>query len=376
MYDQYSTEIPTIILPNIDINSSKFGEIKEILWVDSFVSRDPALLILATQEKEGVDYSSLFYLNIDNEESMLLSESPSHKNLDAVILFDNTFSSSSIITAYKDGIVRTTLQRNNFEDEDLMVSNDMIPIEGFETADSMDYKGQLFFSKSDDQLIHAKQFNRGSFFNMFQANSSPSYTTFYRNPYSIVNANFIDSVLTYTSINKNSIDLYAMGFDGAPVTRFNLPFIKNIITAKAIEDNYGFIGMNASNEEQLLNIFMVRKSIKHTRDVQTLDKIPFHTDRFGAIPSIDSTTFNENYTLAYTYYDENHHGKLKVSRYNEDPRVILEDENIFGPVRIASKTLDDERMELILYFTYDDEIKVKICDVAGNLVKDITDMIM
>lgn len=375
MYNHYHTQIPTTTLPSTHINSSRFGEIKEVLWLDNFVSGDAALLILSSQEKQGIDYSSLFYLNIDDGESMLLSEFPSHKNLDHVILFDNTFSGRDIITSYKDGIVKTTLQKNN--DEDLMVSSDMITIEGFENANSIDYKGQLFFSKSNDKLLHVKDFHTGSFFSMFHTDSVPNYTTFYRDPYYIVNANLLDRVLTYTSVNKTNVDLYSMTFDGAPITKFNLPLIKNVITAKAIEDGYGFIGMNTSDEEDLLNIFMVRRSINHAKDLDILDRIPFHTDIFGAVPSIDSITYNEDYTLVYTYYDEDHKGRLKVSRYNEEPKIIVEDENIFGPVRIASKRLEDERIELILYFTSDNNgVKVKICDVEGNLIKDITDMMM
>ncbi|WP_129600106.1 hypothetical protein [Anaerophilus nitritogenes] len=375
MYNHYYTEIPTIILPSPHINSSRFGEIKEMLWLDNFVSEDTSLLILSSQEKQGIDYSSLFYLNINDGQSILLSEFPSHKNLDHVILFDNTFSSRNIITPYKAGIVKTTLHKNN--DKDLIVSSDMIAIEGFENANSIDYKGQLFFSKSTDKLLHRKDFYTGSFFSTFNTTSAPSYTTFYRNPYYIVNANLLDRVLTYTSVNKNNVYLYSMSFDGTPITKFNLPLIKNVITAKAIEDGYGFIGMNASDEEELLNIFMVRRSINRTKDLDILDMIPFHTDIFGGVPSIDSITYNEDYTLVYTYYDENHKGRLKISRYNQEPKVIIEDENIFGPVRIARKMLNDERIELILYFTSDNNgIKIKICDVEGNLVKDITNMIM
>ncbi|AOY77730.1 hypothetical protein [Clostridium formicaceticum] len=379
IYDHRYTELPTITVPSIHINSSKFGIIKEVVWLDSFVSADAALLVLSSQENQGGNYSSLFYLNIDSGHSMLLSEFPSHKYLDNIILFDNTFSSQSIITPYKDGIVKTTLQRDNINDEELTVSSNMIAIEGFENADSMDYKGQLFFSKSTDKLLHIKDFHTGFFPNIFHTPSAPDYKTFYRDPYFIVNANLLDRVLTYTSVNKNSVDLYSMGFDGAPVTKFNLPLIKNIVTAEAIEDGYGFIGMNTVDKEEELNIFMVRRSINHPKDLKILDQIPFHTDVFGGIPSIDSITFNEDYTLVYTYYDENHQGKLKVNRYNEEPKVIIEDKNLFGPIRIASKRLDgdDKRTELILYFTSSDEgIKAKICDVEGNLVKDITGMLM
>jgi len=100
------------------------------------------------------------------------------------------------------------------------------------------------------------------------------------------------------------------------------------------------------------------------------------------VPALDSTTFNEDYTLVYTSYDESHRGKLNICNYKQGPKIILEDENLFGPVSIARKSLADplvkgDRKKYILYFTLENgKVRVKICDEQGKLVKDLTTMIM
>lgn len=380
IYENSNIHVPEIEKPSFNISSSKFGEIKNIVWLDNSVAPYNALIILSSRINDGIAYSYLYYLNLDINKSILLSEFPSHKNLDDVILFDNTFSSDDIVTAYDKGIVRTEIEWNRDSEMAGEGHPKMIEIDGFEDANSMDFKGSLFFSRTDDKLIHFKQLYIDFFSSAMGSKKSSDIIKYYRKPYYIVNANSLNKILTYASVKKNGVNLYAMEFNGMPISKLNKPFIKNVIMAKGIEDGYGLIGMKASDNStdgKSLDILMKRRKFKEGEDSYTMDTIPFNTDMFGSIPDMDSITFNEYYTLAYTLFDENHRGKIKISSYNDKPKVIVDDENIFSPIRITEKKIKDERVKIILYFTYENnDVRVKLCDIDGKLIKDITDMVM
>ncbi|MHB8075949.1 hypothetical protein [Desulfosporosinus fructosivorans] len=379
---------PNFQEPFLEFNSSKFGQIKNIVWLDNFVLSENAVVVLATNLKENISYSTLSYLDVATGESQLLAEYPTHQYLDDVILFDSPFSKHSIITAFNEGVVKTTLTRDN--DQNLHAEQELLTIEGFEEANSMEYKGNLYYSQENDKLLYVKNFDRPVF--SFNETDTPvSDMTYLLKPYQIINANTLDSTLTYTSFTPNGIDLYSIDFDGTPLIN-SKPVVKNVIKAQTIEDRFGFIGMNlntdpsSSSSNQTLNIFMARRYSSNNHEILELDTIPFNNDPQGAVPALDSTTYNEDYTLVYTSYDESHRGKLKICNYKQKPKVILEDENLFGPVSIARKsTFDptdplgkgDRTNKYILYFTLENgKVRIKVCDEQGELVKDLTTMIM
>ena len=162
-----------------------------------------------------------------------------------------------------------------------------------------------------------------------------------------------------------------MKFKGLPVSFF--PVLKDVLTAKSIEDSYGFLGIKKANDYDALEIFMVRRFIE---EFKIIDTIPNNRDMFGKLPSMDSTTFNEDYTIAYTSYDEAGKGRLMVQSNRQYPRVIIDDNNIFGPVRIAEKMVNGFRIKIIMYCTYTDgEVRLKICNIDGELIMDITDLL-
>ncbi|MDR3599675.1 MAG: hypothetical protein P4L49_04215, partial [Desulfosporosinus sp.] len=297
---------PNFREPFLEFTSPKFGQIKTIVWLNNFILADNAVLVLATNLKDNLRYSYLSYLDVTTGESTLLAEFPTHPYLDDVILFTN----NSIITAYSEGIVKTTLTRD--DKQNLHADQELIPINGFDEANSMDFKGNLYYSKTNDNLLYVKNFEQPAF-PFFNTDSQPNRDlTFLRKPYQIVNANTLDRALTYTSLTGNGIDLYSMDFAGLPLTRNNAPLINKVVQAQAIEDGYGFIGMkfsdgpSKSSADQALDIFMVRRNKSDDPNLLKLDTIPFNTDPLGALPAMSSTTFNEDYTLAYTSYDERH----------------------------------------------------------------------
>jgi len=381
---------PNFREPFLEFISPKFGQIKNIVWLNNFISADNAVLVLATNLKDNLSYSDLSYLDIATGESTLLAEFPTHQYLDDVILFTSTFSGKSIITTYREGVVKTTITRDS--NQNLHTEQELIHIDGFDEANSMDFKGNLYYSKLNDKLLYVKNFEQSAF-PFFETNNPPNGDmTFLRKPYQIINANPLDHTLTYTSLTKNGIDLYSMAFDGMPLTSNNQPLINKVVQAQAIEDEYGFIGMNFSDDssksskDQTLDIFMVRRNRSDYLNILELDTIPFNTDPLGAVPALSSTTYNEDYTLVYTSYDESHRGKLIICNYEQEPKVILEEENLFGPISIARKSIPDPtgpldngdfRSKYILYFTLEnDMVRVKICDEQGKLVKDLTEMLM
>ncbi|MBM7868654.1 hypothetical protein JOC70_000123 [Clostridium pascui] len=375
-YENFNIGAPKYKQPSININSRKFGEIKEVTWLRKHPGN--ILLILSSKEETGTPMSYLHCLNIDTGESKLLYGSPSHKTLNNVIFHDDPFSSDDIITTFDKGIIRTNVTLN--ENKELDCSYDLTTIEDFENANSMDFKGSLFFTKPDDNFIYVKQFYRGglSFFN--NQSTPPDFTKYYKKPYCIVCDNRLDRYLTYTSLKKDGIHLYSMNYDGTPVSRLNKPIIKNIVTAKDIghfSDGYVGTNLSSSSQNNKLNIFMIRRNIENKGSSLKLDEIPFNLDRFGAVPSIDSITFNEDYSLIYASYNEKHEGQIKIANYNGSPKVIVEDKNLFGPVKISQRYEENNNRKLILYFTYEgDKIHTKICDTKGNLFKDISEMLL
>jgi hypothetical protein len=378
-------ERPELKLPALNLASPKFGQITNIAWLSNFVGSERALLFLTAQAKAGTPYSSLYYFNIDTGEIRLLGEYPAHRYLDRVILFDSPFNSNSVITAFAQGIVKTGLHPDN--NGKLNPEQEFVPIDGFAEATGFDAKGPLFYTKADDPLLYTRTFSRDPLAALTGA-AQPDAMTFFRKPAAIINANPLDQVLAYTSLEGGRYNLYCMGFNGSSVTPFNRPVLKDIIHAQAIEDGYGFIGWqeaapsgpdagDTGNSPQLLNLFMARRYAGATKAVTVLDTIPYYTDPTGAVPALDSTTFNEDYTLIYTVYDSDHRGKIKICGYNRQPQTIVEGENIFGPVRIARKDSGAGRTPLILYFTREENrVKIKICDQQGKLVKDITDKLL
>lgn len=374
-YENFNIEAPKYTHPSININSKKFGDIKEITWLNNWPGK--ALLILSSKEENGTLMSRVHYLNIGTGESKLLHEFPSHKTLNNIILYDDSFSSNDIITTFDKGIIRTSLNIN--QNKELDHHYNSITIEGFDNATSMDFKGNLFFTKSDDNFIYVKQFYRGGFSAFNNRAALSEITKHLRNPYYIVSANNLDQYLTYTSLKRDGLHLYSMNYDGTPLNKLNNPIIKNIITAKDIGYfSDGYIGMSLinSSKNHKLNIFMVRRDVKDEGSSLKLDAIPFNLDRFGSVPSIDSVTYNEDYSVVYTSYNEKNEGQIKIANYAKEPKVIVEDKNLFGPVKISRRLIGNDSTRLILYFTYENnEIHVKICDTEGNPFKDISDML-
>ncbi|MEJ8555260.1 hypothetical protein [Tepidibacter sp. Z1-5] len=368
-YSYEKEDYKDIIRPSINIESEQLGNIKNIEFYN--VNGYPALIILSTKNENGLDYSYLHLFDLNTNEITQLNKYITHKYLDTIITRDN-FSSDDIVTAYKDGIVLTKLdyQKDGFE-----FNSYKQPIDKFENADSMAFKAHLLFTNKNDDLIYIHPFNSSTF--LFSSNNNlENFQTYYRKPQYILGASSIYSSLTYTKVNKNRLDLYRMRYNGEYIDKLNKPYIKNIVNARQIYRGSGFIGMNIISDSKL-NIFMFRNK-NEDQDNSKLDTIPYNTDMFGAVPSIDSVTFNEDYTLVYTSYDENNKGKIKsigytLHKYQQHPKTILEDENLYGPIRIQEYTVDDKYVKNIMYFTYEDGCtKVNICDMDGNKIKSIS----
>lgn len=355
-----------IIKPYINIESESLGTIKNIEFYS--INSHPSLIILSTKTEQGINYSYLNLLDINTNTITQIDKYRSHKYLNNFVTRDH-FSSNNIITACNYGLVNTEIE---YDDDGLIKFNpEKQSIFKFENADSMDFKnGALFFSNKNDDLIY-KETLHNDFFTSFTNNNTPKHQTFYKKPLYIVNANSLDGCLSYTKINKGKLDLYKMYYSGESVDKFNGPLIKNIVHSRELYNSYGFIGMSI-NSESKLDIFMIRNQ-SEGQDNYKLDSIDYNTDMLGSIPSIDSLTFNEDYTLIYTSYDKNHKGKINSIGYNKNTKTIIEDKNLYGPVRIQKYKVDDKYVKNIMYFTYENgSTKVNICDMDGNKIKSIS----
>jgi hypothetical protein len=380
-YDSHNSYIPKIKQPDISIASSKFGEIKNIVWLDNYIIGDDAsLIILSSKSKNGINYSSLYYLNVGNGKYKLLCEFPAHKYLDDVILFDNAYSSNCIVTASDKGIYKTYITLNDNK-TDIFPRTDFIKVDGFENATSMELKGNLIYTKENDKLIYIKQImNTISFMMITNSNAVPGITKYYKKPCNIINCSTLDDVITYTSASGNTINLYAMKGDGTPLLNLNKPLIKNLLYAREIEQGHGLVALNTekiNKKNNSLNVLMYRRLYVDYNEPHLFDSIPNNTDMNGAIPSADADTYNQDFTIAYTAYDKDHKGSIKVCNYKERPKVIIKDENIFGPVRISQKKIDGDEKRVILYFTRENnKVRIKLSDINGKLIKDITNIVI
>ncbi|MDP4142947.1 MAG: hypothetical protein Q8936_00490 [Bacillota bacterium] len=372
-YENYITKVPEIKKPSFNVNSSKFGKIKDIEWLDNFLCGDNAIIILASKE----NYSYLYYLNVENGNYKQLASFPVHKNLDDVILFDNSFSGKGIITAYDHGIVKTTISKN--DKDEIISSSEQEKIDNFEDATSMEFKGNLYFTRANSPILYAKQFQNNAFPAMITENNQPTINKFYKKPYKVITASMLDNVLVYTAAYRDGLDLYGMNYDGSSLLSLNKPILENVITARGTDSGYGFIAMDngdSSRNNSSIHISILRRFNGNSTKVDRLDSISSNVDMFGALPSMDATSFNEDYSVVYTSYDKQHKGELKVCSYNEKPKVIVDDQNIYGPVRVTWKDIIKQQNKVILYFTMQNgKTRAKICDIDGDLIKDITDLL-
>ncbi len=367
-----SFKAPKIKQPSISIASKRFGLIKKIVWTNKFMNDNKALIILSSRNTNQGTLSCLYRLDTVTGKYDLLCEFPAHKNLSSTILFDAPTGVNCIVCAYDKGIIKV-----NYPTDDIgSLSKDTIEIDGFETANSMDFKGRLIYARENDNLLYVKNLPSANGSMIFGGSTANSDTAYYEKPFYIVNFNSLNSIISYTSVNKSRIDLYAMR-EGTPVKALNLPVIKDVVSASGIDDGFGFAGMNISDKNKL-NLFLIRNTIDkyNNDDYYSLDTVPYNTDQFGAVPAVASITDNKNFSLAYTSYNESHKGILKICGLNEQPRAIVSNENIFGPVSMTQVYDQDSYSTSILYFTFDNGItRVKICNDKGENVKDITDMV-
>lgn len=372
-----NVQVPQVKQPSISIDSQRFGLIKNIVWTSKYMNDNKSLIILSTRSTGQGIMSCLYHLNVDTGKSALLAEFPAHKNLKNVILFNAPMGQESVIAAYDKGVIKVSYKTA----DPGSATHEMTEIAGFDTAISMDLKSKLVYTRENDKLLYVKNLPPNSFTGFFMNNTIKDLTTYYTKPLSIANFNSLDNIIAYTSINRNRIDLFAM-VNGVPVNALNKPVIKDVITVRGIEDSFGFLGMNileGAEKDKRLNLFMIRRTIDkyNNDDYYSLDNIPYNTDPFGAVPSLDSTTYNSEFSLAYTSYDENHKGSLKICGLNQKPKCIVDSENIFGPISMTYALPIDYGRSYILYFTLENSnVKIKICDSNGNLVKDITDMVI
>jgi len=368
-------KVPQIKQPCISMDSQKFGLIKKIVWTKKYMNDSKSLIILSSRTTDQGTMSYLYHLNVDTGKSEQLAEFPAHKNLNSEILFGVPSGINCVAAAYDKGIIKVSYPTDHTGSASL----EKIEIDGFDTATSMDFKSNLIYTRENDNLLYLKNLSTAGFSGVFTNNAAKDMITYYTKPLYIVNLNSLNNIITYTSMNYNRIDLFAMK-DGVSVNTLNLPIIKNVVSVRGIEDSFGFTGMNILSENiKKLNLFMIRNTIDkyNNDDYYSLDTIPYNTDPFGAVPSFDSITYNKKFSLAYTSYDENHKGSLKICGLNQKPKVIVNNENLFGPISITGIINNDNYIPYILYFTSENNnIRIKVCSGDGDLVKDITDMVL
>ncbi|WP_160672190.1 hypothetical protein [Clostridium sp. C8-1-8] len=375
IYDN-SGQAPQIKQPYISIDTKKFGLIKNIIWPNEYTNIKNSLILLSTKKTTEGNMSYLYNLNIDTGKSIMLAEFRSHKNLNNVILFSSPMGDGSIIAAYDKGIVKVKTNPVDYSSDTVS----MIEVPGFENATSMDFKNSLIYTRENDNILYSSDVESSQLGFAF---NNPNYTntsTYYLKPFYVANLNSLDRLITYTSLNRDQINLYALK-DGKPVNTFNTPVIKNVVTVRGVKDSFGFTGMNILDDKtqnKNLSIFLIRHTIDNYNhdNFYNLDTIPYNTDPFGAVPAIDSYTFNEKFSLVYTVYDKSHRGTINICGLNQSPKVILKGENIFGPVSITQYPFDEDGKLYILYFSLENKkVKIKICNENGDLVKDLTDVI-
>jgi hypothetical protein len=291
-----------------------------------------------------------------------------------VILFNGPMAEHCIVTAYDKGIVQTFINRE--PSKEVISTFQKTEIEDFQTANSFNFNNNLFFTKDKSNLLYVKSFQTISFPFNFNQTTQPDILKYYKKPSYLVNADALNSVLTYARATKNGVNLYAMNFKGESLSNFDRPILKNMVLAKNINSDLGFVSINKNTNHNYYDVSMLRDPSSYNITPQRIDTISTNLDSFGSVPAIAATTYNQEYTVIYTSYDNNHKGILKLCHNSNNPKVILSNENIFGPIAIEREHDNKTNADEILYFTLENNhVHVKICDANGKLIKDVSSML-
>lgn len=354
-------------LPSLKFHSDRFGDIRNISPIRNYSL--PIFLILSTDE--STNSSTLSGLNISKNTDTKFYSFNTHSVLQDKILSDNT--GGTIATVEKDGVNFSRVFSSFGEGkEEIQLDRSFMEIKDFANANSIDYNYNLFYTKSNDNLIHSVSntniFNINS---LFRNENITKEILYYKNPLSIVGYT-LDRIVYYTKSTKEGITLYSYS------TKNNGPYhkpitIKNFVHGKTLQYGSGITGIyeDAGN----FRIFIIDR-FDPKLEIAT---IPKNTDVLGQVPDVYTIDYNGEYYCIYSSFDEKHNGSIYLKTHKDDsPKELVKNQPIVGPIKLFQSgiNLDDrtQRFDRILFTTLENgKTHVKIYDINKDMIEDITE---
>lgn len=337
--------------PKIQLESKKYGVIKNFLWSDTDEDR---LIFLAVKEDEKV--SSIYSMDINTAEVKNLFTFQTHKILDDFFMYEK-WNRYSVFVPSPDGIHEVFIEnRSNVEKEFYKINN-------FEDANSLYIDSKIYYTKPDDNILYTIERTNYSVLDFSRNENSQKQKNYLKSPKEIILDQFGDC-LYYTKEERDGISIFKME-EGRPIEN---RIAKHIIMTKSSFNGHEMIGLK--DGKNTYGVFWTDHLWKMDNiDItnETIDRIPKYNDYFNQIPDVQATYD----CIVYTKYNKDKKGSIIIRERNSIMNEIIKNKPIVGPIRIS------ELEKNILYFTYEDEkIHVKVYHLNKKKIKDLTEQFL
>ncbi|MBU5485827.1 hypothetical protein KQI86_16020 [Clostridium sp. MSJ-11] len=377
-----SYEIPKYSAPTFNIESKKFGTIKEIKPL--IYEDDLFLLILGTTIENSEEYSNIYFLNIKDNTTTHLDKFKSHKYLNSYMKISDRFSDyPEIICFYDKGVISFCFDPKilmNDKMKNKYMNNYRVEVKDFEDATTADMSSDLIFAKEGDNSINKFNVRTFNFNPSIGATGSMSNIIYTRPIVSLSYMHDFEHIVSYISSNRGKLSLYEHDLNNNNKNYFkNKPIIEDVIYINPNNKDYIIPGLaldKTSSSEKKISIFYT--SLFNNIGTQTLDTIDFNMDKRGELPAVIFSQSKNKDNLIYTFYDENSKGTIRVKNLeNNSYKDIISKKDIFGPLRFVRHYGPEKNSSFLLYLIEEDgKTKIKLYNMDEETTEDITDMIL
>ncbi|WP_315120355.1 hypothetical protein [uncultured Clostridium sp.] len=375
-----SYEVPKYNAPTFNIESKKFGTIKDMQFIK--YAENPILIILSSTREGDDEYSNLHYLDVEKGEVGHIGKFESHKYLNNHVTLPYTLNQPQIIAFTPKGYITFPYQQKT--KAEYLKDNHHLEKEilNFKDSTHVTVEYSIAFSKEGHSNIYNYNFYSG-LNNLFGYNDSSNFSTVYLGSSPIIKpVSYTENEILYIAPKKGKLNLYSFK-TSYKKSLLNKPIIENVVNVENDFKSQKLIGFTLKDSTtDKLDIFYANALGDEPKKI--IDTIEFNKDKNGQIPDIDYLRIGRNEFMIYTSYDYNGKGFLKIKNFNDSSKdMTIHDKNIFGPLRVGTyynfdeNIKDSKELYLILYLTDDEsETKIKLYNINEETTEDITDMIL
>lgn len=375
-----SYEVPKYNAPTFNIESKKFGTIKDMQFIK--YAESPILIILSSTKEGDEEYSNLHYLDVRKGEVGHIGKFEAHKYLNNHITLPYILDPPQIIAFTPKGYITFPYQQQT--KAEYLKDNHHLEKEilNFKDATHVTVENNITFSKEGNSTIYNYNFYSG-LNNLFGYNDSYNFSAVYLGSYPIIKPiSYAENEILYIAPKKGKLNLYSFK-TSYKKSLLNKPMIENVVNVGNDFKSQKLIGFTLKdNTIDKLDIFYANSLGNEPKKI--IDTIEFNKDKNGQIPDIDYLRVGRDEFMIYTSYDYDGKGFLKIKNFNNSSKdMTIHDKNIFGPLRVGTcynfneNIKDSKELNLILYLTEEDgETKIKLYNINEKITEDITDMIL